>query len=66
MTKSAGEVTVQLLFADTGVFHQEEITVSEESLEGYERLIDVLQEDKSILERIHIDFGRLCSARILS
>lgn len=63
--KSTGEVTVQLLFVDEGVFHPEEIRVSEASLARYERLIDVLQEDPSVLERVHIDFSRLCSAQIV-
>ena len=61
----ASEVTVRLLFVDDGAYHYEEISVEEELLATYDRLIDVLREEPAVLKRIHIDLSRLCSAQIL-
>lgn len=58
--------TVRLLFVDEGSFHEEDVEIEEEFLGRYERLIDVLQEEPSVLKRLHVDLGRLCSARIVS
>ena len=61
----ASEVTVRLLFVDDGAYHYEEISVEEGLLATYDRLIDVLREEPAVLNRIHIDLGRLCSAQIV-
>ena len=60
-----GEVTIQLLFVDQGSYHLEEIQVREDLLSVYDRLIDFLREEPSVLRVIHIDLNRLCSARVL-
>jgi hypothetical protein len=59
-----GETTIRLLFADSGVFHEEEIQVPQELLSRYDRLIDLLQEEPEVLSRLHVDLNRLCSAQI--
>ncbi len=61
---AAPEIVIRLLFVDDGSYHTEEIRVREDLLERYERLIDLLQEEPTVLKRIHIDFGRLCSATV--
>ena len=66
MTVGDGKtVTLRLLFADDGTFHTEDVPVPAALLEPYERLIDGLMEDPEILRRLHLDLGRLVSARIL-
>ena len=59
---SAATVKVRLLFVDDGSFHHEEVRVPEEALAGYDRLIDCLREDPSVLKRVHLDVERLCAA----
>jgi hypothetical protein len=56
--------TVRLVFADKGTFHAETIEVSRDTLEDYERLIDLLREEPSITRRHYIDMKRLVSAHI--
>ena len=53
---------VKLLFVDQGSYHHETLTVPARALEGYERLIDYLREDPSVLARVYVDVGRLCAA----
>lgn len=53
---------VRLLFADEGAFHHQEVTIPRSVLDRYERIIDCLREDRSVLQRIHVDLDRLCSA----
>ena len=55
-------VRLRLLFADEGAFHHEKITVDADVLDGYERLIDALREEPTILKSNYIDVGRLVSA----
>lgn len=56
---------VRLLFADEGSFHHEMVEIPESVLDEYERLIDCLREDRSVLKRIHVDLDRLCSAIVM-
>lgn len=56
---------VRLLFADEGSFHHEVVSVPASVLGEYERLIDCLREDRSVLKRIHVDLDRLCSAIVV-
>lgn len=56
---------VRLLFVDGGSYHHEVVSVPAGVLEGYARLIDALREDPSVLERLHIDVGRLCAAYLV-
>jgi len=58
-------VTVRLLFADDGEFHDQDVALAAASLEKHERLIDALMEDPKILRQIHIDFQRLVSAQVV-
>ena len=56
------EVRVKLLFVDGGSYHHETLTVPARALEGYERLIDCLREEPSVLARVYVDVDRLCAA----
>lgn len=57
--------TVRLLFVDEGSYHHEEVSVPVHVLERYERLVDCLQEDPSVMKRVHVDMGRLCAAYLV-
>ena len=59
---SEERVRVRLLFADSGAFHHEDLEVPASSVQGYDRLIDGLQEDQELLKGIYLDLGRLCAA----
>jgi len=59
-------VRVRLLFADSGTFHQEDLLVPASVLEGYDRLIDGLQEDPGLLKGVYLDFERLSAAWLVS
>jgi hypothetical protein len=63
---SEDTVTVRLLFADEGSYHHEEIQVPSEALIRYERLIDLLQEEPQVLNRVFVDLGRLCAAHVVT
>ncbi len=56
--------TIRLLFADDGSFHHEEVEIPAESMAGYDRLIDCLREDPTVLKRLHVDLSRVCSAEL--
>ena len=56
------QVMVRLLFADSGTFHPMDIEVPASSLDGYDRLIDGLQEDPALLKDTYLDMERLCAA----
>lgn len=58
-------VTIRLLFVDEGSYHHEDIQVSAETVERYERLIDLLQEDEAVLKRTYVDLERLCAASVV-
>jgi len=62
---SAEEARIRLLFVDGGAYHTEFVTLPESLLAGYERLIDCLREDPTVLGKLHIDVGRLCSAYLV-
>ena len=53
---------VRLVFADEGTFHAETIEISSESLDQYERLIDLLREDPTVTRSTYVDLKRLVSA----
>jgi hypothetical protein len=57
---------VRLLFVDDGAFHHEEVEIPLAAMEGYERLIDCLTEEPSVLKRLHVDLSRVCSAELAS
>ena len=58
--------TVRLLFVDDGSFHHEEVQIPAGVMAGYERLIDCLMEDPTVLKRLHVDVSRVCSAELAS
>ena len=58
--------TVRLLFVDDGSFHHEEVQIPAEVMAGYDRLIDCLMEDPTVLKRLHVDVSRVCSAELAS
>jgi hypothetical protein len=58
-------IRVRVLFADSGTFHHEEIEVPSSAVDGYERLIDGLQEDPAFLRETFLDVGRICGAWVL-
>jgi hypothetical protein len=57
---------VRLLFVDDGSFHHEEVQIPAGAMAGYERLIDCLMEDPTVLKRLHVDVSRVCSAELAS
>ena len=59
---SEEKVRVRLLFADSGAFHREDLEVPASLVQGYDPLIDGLQEDQEFLKGIYLDQGRLCAA----
>ena len=58
--------TVRLLFVDDGSFHHEEVQIPADAMSGYDRLIDCLREDPTVLKRLHVDVSRVCSAELAS
>lgn len=58
-------VTIRLLFVDEGSYHHEDIEVPAETVDRYERLIDLLQEDEAVLKRTYVDLERLCAASVV-
>jgi hypothetical protein len=64
---SADRRTIRLLFVEDGVFHHEDVELPAALLDTDpdRRLIDLLQESPEILRTLHVDFNRLCSARVL-
>ncbi len=66
MTAPAGKtVRIRLLLADEGSFHHETVRVPASLLDRHERLVDLLVEEPEVLRRVHVDLGRLCTARVL-
>lgn len=61
MSKS---IKVRLLFADDGEYRHEVVDIPASAPKGYDRLIDCLREDESVLKRLYIDVDRLVSASI--
>jgi hypothetical protein len=62
MTDGERRIKVRVLFADSGAFHHEDLEVPPSAVQGYDRLIDGLQEDPAFLRGAHLDAGRLCAA----
>ena len=60
----AKTVKVRLLFADDGDFHHEMVEIPAAAAKKYDRLIDCLREEESVLKRLYIDVDRLVSATL--
>jgi len=62
--KNSG-VTLRLLFADRGNFHEQTVKLPAEALDGHERLIDALRESHEVNRRLAVSLKRLVSAEIV-
>lgn len=62
MSSAPARVPVRLLFVDGGSYHQETVSIPGDVLERYDRLIDCLREDPSVLRALHVDVARLAGA----
>jgi hypothetical protein len=62
---SEDRVKVRLLFVDEGSYHHEVISVPADAVDRYERLVDLIQEEPSVLKTTYVDLGRLCSAHLV-
>lgn len=56
---------LRLVFADEGTFHSEIVTIRAESLEQYDRLVDLLREDPDVTRDLYVDMSRLVSASVV-
>jgi hypothetical protein len=59
---SDARVSVRLVFADRGSFHDVMVELPEDVLGRYERIIDALREDPLITAELFIDRRRLVAA----
>lgn len=57
-------VSVRLVFADRGSFHEVVVRLPGDLLAGYERLIDALREEPAITGEIFVDPRRLVAAYV--
>lgn len=57
--------TVRLVFVDDGSYHHEDVSVPGQVLDQYDRLVDCLQEDVTVMKKVHVDMNRLCAAYIV-
>ena len=51
---------------DEGSYHRETISVPAGALQSYDRLIDCLREEPTVLEQLYVDVDRLCAAWVLA
>ena len=65
MAKKQSTVKVRLLFVDEGSYHHEEVAIPAASLDAYDRLIDCVREDESVLKTLYVDVNRLCAASVV-
>ncbi len=59
-------VTVRLVFADEGAFHELDVDLPADVLARHERLIDALREEPDILGSVYVDYRRLVAAHRVS
>jgi hypothetical protein len=50
---------------DDGSYHHEDVSVPSAVLDQYDRLVDCLQEDPTVLKWVHLDMNRLCAAYLV-
>lgn len=55
-------VSIRLVFADRGSFHDVMVELPESVLARYERIIDALREDPTITGELYVDTRRLVAA----
>ncbi len=58
-------VSVKLVFADRGTFHDEVLQLPADVLARHERIIDALREEPSVTAELYVDLRRLVSAYIV-
>lgn len=58
-------VTVQLVFADRGAFHDVVVQLPADVLARHERIIDALREEPSITNEVYVDMRRLVAAYVV-
>ncbi|HUP90063.1 MAG TPA: hypothetical protein VM100_11950 [Longimicrobiales bacterium] len=58
-------VTVQLVFADRGTFHDVMLQLPAEILARHERIVDALREEPSITGEVYVDMKRLVAAYVV-
>lgn len=59
-------VSVKLVFADRGAFHDLVVQLPADVLGRHERIIDALREEPSITGEVYVDMRRLVAAHVLS
>jgi hypothetical protein len=59
---SAARVSVRLVLADHGSFHDVIVDLPAGALDRYERIIDALREDPVITAELYVDSRRLVAA----
>ena len=57
--------TVRLVFVDEGSYHHEDVALPNDVLGRYDRLVDCLMEDATVMKRVHVDMDRLCAAYLV-
>jgi hypothetical protein len=58
-------VTVQLVFADRGAFHEMKLQLPAEVLARHERIIDALREEPGVTNELYVDMRRLVAAFVV-
>ncbi|HSM35364.1 MAG TPA: hypothetical protein VK837_03120 [Longimicrobiales bacterium] len=61
---SGEAVTVRLVFADRGSFHELDVALPAALLTRRERIIDVIREESDVLARLYVDGRRLVAAYV--
>ena len=62
MTSDNSLISVRLVLADRGSFHEVVVPLPVEVLDRYERIIDALREDPDIMAGLYVDPKRLVAA----
>lgn len=58
-------VSVRLVFADRGTFHDVVLQLPADVLSRHERIIDALREEPSVTHELYVDMRRLVAAYVL-
>ena len=58
-------IRINIIIADEGSFHEEELVVPSAVVDDYDRLIDGLREDPAVLKKVYLDLGRLAAAWVV-
>lgn len=59
---SEARVPVRLVLADHGSFHEIVVELPAAVLDRYERIIDALREDPTVMAELYVDVKRLVAA----